>query len=482
MSWKTSIVRGIMRSMGMTGQELYTALFGQTAMAPRKGAKELLEAYDTMPWVRSVEGRISWSISSVPWCLHVQTSKQPGYPTPRAVRHRKLQRCMVPQERMKMYKDLRGDDSLKEITDHPALDLIDYGNPTMPGQTCLQLTQQYIDLVGETMWIFDRNAIPMGGVEGAPGMPQSYWPIPPTWVTSFPNDLRPTYLISTPRGGREVAPEDALWFRIPRPIDPYERGAGVFGALGDELETDEYAAKHLKAWFRNRARPDILITAEGLRKEEVDRLEDGWLKKLSGTVGVNKPHFLNRKVDVNVLSQTFAEMQLSQLRRDERDIIIHTIGMPPEILGIIENSNRSTIDAADYLYSKYVLVPRLEFLRIMLQINLIEKYDPRLILDYVSPVMEDSEFRLKVRQARPEAWSVNEWREFGGSASIDDAGEIYIVPFSTTAVESLEDLVDAGGGESSDEPPAAPGQPAPPTPPADNPEDEPPAINPDDAK
>jgi hypothetical protein len=235
------------------------------------------------------------------------------------------------------------------------------------------------------------------------------------------------------------------------------------GSLSDELETDEHAAKHLKAWFRNRARPDILITAEGLRKEEVDRLEDSWLKKLSGTIGVNKPHFLNRKVDVNVLSQSFADMQLSQLRKDERDIIINTIGMPPEILGIIENSNRSTIDAADYMYAKYMQVPRLEFLRIMLQIHLIEKYDPRLILDYISPVMEDRDFELKVRQARPEAWDVDEYREMGGSSPLpNNGGKIYIVPFNMTAVESLDDLAEATEPEPA-APPLAPG--APPVPP-----------------
>lgn len=473
MSWKSAVVKGVLKTLGMSGQDLYSTLFGATALAPRKGTKELLEAYETMPWVRSIMGRISWSVSSVPWCLHVATDPPAeGYAAPRAKRNRALQRSMDPLHRMRMYKDLRNDQSLKEITEHPALELLENGNPAFPGQTCFQLTQQHLDLAGECLWLLDRSAIPMGGKQGAPGMPTAYWPVPPTWITHFPSPERSTFLVSTPRGGREVPAEDAIWFKHPRPGDPYDRGSGVFGALGDELETDEYAAKHLKAWFRNRARPDVLITAEGLRKEEVDRLEDGWLKKLSGAQGVNKPHFLNRKVQVDILSQSFQEMQMSQLRRDERDIIIHTIGMPPEILGIIENSNRSTIDAADYLFSKYVLVNRLEFIRIMLQIHLIEKYDPRLILDYISPVMEDSEFKLKVRSARPEGWNVDEWREFGGSAPLGGtAGKLHIVPFSTTAVESLDELADSG--EEPDPagatPPAKPGDPEPPTPPADDP-------------
>jgi hypothetical protein len=33
-------------------------------------------------------------------------------------------------------------------------------------------------------------------------------------------------------------------------------------------------------------------------------------------------------------------------------------GIPPEKLGIVENSNRSTIDSADYLFAKSILVPQ----------------------------------------------------------------------------------------------------------------------------
>jgi hypothetical protein len=126
--------------------------------------------------------------------------------------------------------------------------------------------------------------------------------------------------------------------------------------------------------------------------------------------------------------------------------------MPPEIFGIIENSNRSTIDAADYLMGKYVLVPRLEFMRIILQQQLIEKYDERLILDYVSPVVEDKEFELQVTQAHPSNFTIDEIRELANRRKIE-GGTGFMVPINTTYVTNLSDTAVEPAPNPTPEPP-----------------------------
>ena len=85
----------------------------------------------------------------------------------------------------------------------------------------------------------------------------------------------------------------------------------------------------------------------------------------------------------------------AQLRDQMRDILLHVPGVPPEIFGILESSNRSTIDAAKYLFDSLLIVPRLEFLRTIMQERLIPEFDEKLILDYVSPVEKDREFALE---------------------------------------------------------------------------------------
>ena len=433
MSWRAKMAEWAIKAVAndrMSAEQFINAVFGPNQAMPRLGSKELLAAYSSMPWFRAVVGRVSWSTASVPWQLFAATSA-PDKRHGKIVRMPSLARSMDPMVRMNQYKALRRDDSLREITTHPALELLDHGNPKFPGQVVRQVTQQHLDMVGEAVWVIERSGL---------ALPTDIYPVPPTWVLQTPSRNNPAYIISGPSGTRTVPEEDVIYFYHPDPQDPYNRGTGIGHVLGDELETDEYTAKHLKRWFRNYAIPPFIVSMPDVKKEGKDRFEENWIKKLLGK-GPQVPIFTNREIKVHELMHTFQEMGLQQLRKDERDIIIHVYGLPPEVFGILENSNRSTIDAADYMMAKYVMIPRLEFMRIILQMRLIEKYDDRLILDYVSPVMEDKEFELKVMQGAPYAFTVDELRELANRPpDKTGAGEGRVVPINVTWVPDLQSL------------------------------------------
>lgn len=433
MTWRDNVATWVMRAVGANPGTVLATMLNNIVNTPRMGSAQLLQAYNTMPWLRAVVGRTSWMVASAHWQLFVATEKPAGRgKTGKARLHRSLARSMNPVKRQNTYKMLRRSDSLREIEQHPALDLLDFGNAKFPGVVCQQVAQIHLDLIGEAAILLDRTGLLT---------PSATYPIPPTWITQMPMLEDGTWLVVAPGGSMYVPKTDLLYMYHPNPANPYDRGTGVGHALGDELETDEYAAKHLKAWFRNRARPDILIHGETLSADNVKRLSEDWMTKLAGAQGFNKPYFINRKINVEVLSQNFKDMELSTLRKDERDIFIHVYGMPPEIFGIIENSNRATIDAADYLMGRYIVVPRLEFMRSFYQRYLIEQFDERLILDYVSPVQEDREYELKVMQAKPAAFTVDEWREQAGKKPEDDekVGAGRFVPFNESFVETLEE-------------------------------------------
>lgn len=140
------------------------------------------------------------------------------------------------------------------------------------------------------------------------------------------------------------------------------------------------------------------------------------------------------------------------LRQHERDMILQvTGGIPPEMLGIVENSNRATIDAATLLMAEQVVIPRLEFQRSYFQEFLVRDYDERLIVDYVSPVREDIEAQAEALKATPWAATVNEHRQRAGLPPLEDEaeGKLHPIPmgvdFSETLVrevdEPLEDVI-----------------------------------------
>jgi hypothetical protein len=198
-----------------------------------------------------------------------------------------------------------------------------------------------------------------------------------------------------------------------------------------------------KTVFINRARPDLLVMpTEGVMKEEeVTHLEQNWLNRSQGFWRAFRPFFLRRAVEVTKFDHNFRNIQLTTLRQHQRDVIMQTFGLPPEIMGVIENSNRSTIEGAEHLFSKYVIVPRLESIRSQLQQKLVPEYDERLILDYVSPVQEDKEHQLKAAQIAPWALTVDEWRGLiGKSEKENGSGNVHIMMANLFPTENFEPI------------------------------------------
>jgi SPP1 gp7 family putative phage head morphogenesis protein len=405
-------------------------LFPQWKSSPRLGADGVLKAYTTMPWLRTFSQKISHDFATLTWQVMVPTTGKGR--SRRPIRDVRIQRSRRYTDRSALLARYAKAGDLAEIPGHPLLDLLTKGNEFFSGLVALQLSQQYLDLVGELPWILALNQY---------GMPVDAVPIPPTWVTELPASNRNAvdgegyYIIAGPGGQYQVPSKNMWWSYHPTPANPFTRGTGLAQVLGDELETDEAAAKHTKDWFINRAIPPVLISGLGMGVPELQRLEQKWLSKFLRVGTGWLPHFMNAEVKVHQLSQTFADQQLGDLRNRERDMIRMTFGIPPEVIGDVSNSNRSTIEASDFIYQSRVIVPRAEFFRAAMQERLAPLFDERIIVDYINPVAEDREFMLKVRSAQPHAWELDEWREFGGSEALPaNRGKIHLMPFNLAPV------------------------------------------------
>ncbi len=403
---------------------------GRQGDPPTRGTFGILDTYATMPWLRACAGRVANSMSAVEWRLYV-TRKNPKE---RAYRDRKLQRAGY-ELRKTLIRERAQSGELEEITDHPFLDIMTKGNGFHTGVALRRIESLHMDLVGETFMLKGRN--PLGAVV-------ELWPLPPPWVFSTPTPAWPYYRMNY-RGWHENIPaSEILWLSDPNPANPYGRGIGLGQAVADEAEIDEYAAKTTRQVFFNRAQPDFLIYPKGDRGEmnptETKRFEQDWLNRLQGYWRSSKPHFMSREVGVYEFQKNLKEMMLTEVRMQERDIILQVWGMPPEKLGILNNSNRATIEGSDLIYAKDVLVPRLEMRRSMFQELLMPEYDDRLIVDYVTPVMEDKEFELKVAQSAPWAMNANEWRAIMGRGELEQFNDVVFVPPSVTPIR-IDDLL-----------------------------------------
>lgn len=444
------------KSLEEIGARMGPLLFPERRQPPRRGSQQILEAYREMPWLRALADRVATAVASTPWHLYAAPRGRTA-----AVR-RNLQDANLagPDERQRAIARMRRLQDLREILEHPWLNLIENPNPLLVGLKVRKLMSIYYDLSGEVALVYERDPL-ITGAQGL-GVPFRLWPIPPTWVVEIPTPSKLFFKVRYLQHEQDIPASDMLWMVDPLPENPYGRSTGLARTLGDELETDEYAAKHAKTLFFNDARPPFFAwlkpdtAGNETTPEELERVKFKWLTEHAGVFKQWRPFFLNREIQIHEFNQDLRALEFNALRTQQRDIIREVWGVPPEVLGIIENSNRATIDAARVLMGLYVTMPRLEVQREEFQVRVLPEFDERLICDYESPVPEDREHALKVMMALPAALDLDEWREASGHEPLpDDAGKLHPVPLNLTLVPA-EDLalpvepIAPGDGEDGD--------------------------------
>lgn len=360
-----SVIRSFFGSAGAVGGSLLARLtqFGESV---RRGTKELLQGFRKNPWFHAVVGRIAGDVASTQWRVYRRQAK----------------------ERVEAEK-------------HPLIDLMRQPNPMMTGHDFVEVSQICLDSKGEVFIIIER---------GKNGLPVELYPCPPHWMAEVPTGARPFFRVSYGTLQRAIPPGDVIWIRRPDPENPYGRGVGTGEALADELDTDEFAAKRVKNFFHNGGTPDVLVGLEGASKVDAERVKTQWANDYQGYWNSGRAHFTGGKITVQRLDTSFKDMQLVELRKSQRDTVIQVFGVPPEILGIIENSNRSTIDSADYLYRKGCIKPRLQRWKPAWN-RLAAEFKDEVEVDYDDPVPADKAFKKELMSLRPTAFTDNEIRE-----------------------------------------------------------------------
>ena len=368
------------------------------AIAPRRGTRELIQAYKRVPWLRAIVGRIATDVAGTEWRVFRSSKKMnPAKARTFRKRLRGVRRRSMPSD-------------IAELDSHPMLDLMNAPNPAMGTIGAFTTIQALLDVKGECPNVIERS---LGG------WPMEIWPVPPHWLIGTPTEVTPFFRFSWGAWQRTIPESEVIYMRHPDLENPYGRGTGVGDAIADELDIDEFAAKHLKSWFFNRALPDAILSVPSMRDDkEAQRWEDKMRAKHGGVGKGYQIHVANGDVKVQQLGQTFKDQQLIEIRRGARDTFLQVYGVPPEVMGIVENSNRATIGAAFYLYALGVLTARQDFIADAMTTEA-QRIDPSIIVGYESAVPDDDEFQLKVMQTQPTCFSKNEWRELADAEPID---------------------------------------------------------------
>ena len=269
------------------------------------------------------------------------------------------------------------------------------------------------------MWLISAYLLILGKVYVYILPDGSLIPIPPTKVTDTSDGEKTIQFGNITRTARIDV--DLIMITMPDMRQPYTSGTSYGAVLSQEVDISEAAASHEAAYLQNHARPDLIVNYSGLSSDQVLQIDSSWKEKHEGSRKSGKPSFSNAdNITIKEISSSFKDLGLKKLREFSSNTIRETFGIPPELLGNVQNSNRSTIDAAEYIFKKNVVSPKLNHILNELSVKLLPliSNEHRLRLASDSIVPDDKDFKFQIMKAFPGSFSINEARRLAGEKPI----------------------------------------------------------------
>lgn len=376
----------------------YMGTGGFWEVPPQESGEGYLQAYRTVGTLHAVISRIATAVGESKWRLY---STKGG--------------------------------KRKEITEHPLLKLLTYVNKFDTGNELFEQTQITLDLVGEAFWVLNFTK---GGV------PAEIWVAEPHRMTVLPD---PKLYIKgyTYKNGTEEKPlstNEVIFFKYPDPANRY-RGLGPAQAAQKDINVERFTRTWQERFFYNNAEPKGIISIPGVDEEDLRAFEQQWKKKYAGTHNAHKIAFVNEEVKYERTGSTPKEMDFWRSDKANRDRLLLALGMPLSVMGISENVNRANAEAGEFLFTRWVVRPRLVKLREKLNEQLVPKFGPNMELDFDEPVPQTKEMLIKQSEVGVKTGflTINEARQAIGYDKIA-AGNVLLVPVNMAPQPTTGDI------------------------------------------
>ncbi|MDR3595115.1 MAG: phage portal protein [Clostridium sp.] len=318
----------------------------QTLIAPTMNTSDFLRSYGEIGWLFVAVNRISQDIGSSEW---------------------------------KAYKgDVVQENSL-------ALNVLKHPNRFMSQYQLLWKSCAYLELTGRCFWYIAKDRL---------GRPTEIWCLNPLdiWVVPDRNNFIKGYMY---KAGAEQIPldvDEVIFINLPDLLNPYS-GKGPAQAAASNLEIDKYTSTYVKNFFYNDARPGGIVNFPDMEENEYDRAVEQYKDKHRGVENSGEILFTKGgSVTFTPININIKDLDISNLKDNTRDGILGAFGVPKSIVGITDDVNRSTAEAAEYTFAMHTIKPLLHLIQDVLNNEFVPLFKEDSEIKFTDPVPKNKDF------------------------------------------------------------------------------------------
>jgi HK97 family phage portal protein len=328
-------------------RKIFDGFFSQqTLIAPTMNTADFLRSYGEIGWLFVAVNRISQDIGSSEW---------------------------------KAYK---GDEVQENSL---ALNVLKHPNRFMSQYQLLWKSCAYLELTGRCFWYIAKDGI---------GRPKEIWCLNPLdiWVVPDRNNFIKGYMY---KAGAEQIPldvDEVIFINLPDLLNPYS-GKGPAQAAASNLEIDKYTSTYVKNFFYNDARPGGIVNFPDMEENEYDRAVEQYKDKHRGVENSSEILFTKGgSVSFTPININIKDLDISNLKDNTRDGILGAFGVPKSIVGITDDVNRSTAEAAEYTFAMHTIKPLLHLVQDVLNNEFVPLFKEDSELKFTDPVPKNKDF------------------------------------------------------------------------------------------
>lgn len=304
-------------------------------------------------------------------------------------------------------------DDMTELTDHPALMILDDVNPWDEGFSFRQMWYADLDLFGRffTQLVVDQSNVPVELWRMLPFL-SDVLPDPVNFVKGFKYGRGPDPHIFTP--------DEVFWVKTMDIANPWG-GMGWVEPWVQSIDA-EFTMSAYNEWLFNRGgSPDYLLMSKGNMTPEQKKAWRAEYRRMFGNMGRREEGvaIMTGEATLEKLSQTPREMQYADSSEAKRDEICAAAGVPKSMI-TTDDVNRSNAAESNPQHTRNVWA-KVQRVEDAINQRLLPRWSDRLVLIHENPLKEDQTIRIQQDESDLRSgYSINEIRIRKGDEPLDD--------------------------------------------------------------